>query len=156
MVKNLPSVQETWVRSLGQEDSLEKGMATHSGILAWKIQRTEEPGELKSMGAQRVGHDWVTDTFTFTLLTHYSNIFGEKITFLYWLCEDKMRIWTLILSTYSPALVSFLALSVLNMFHFEWFLIFLMCTFLHKIVMFFKLASCGLSSLKYFLPSLLS
>ena len=58
MVKNLPSVQETWVRSLGQEDSLEKRMATHSGILAWKIQWTEEPGELKYMGVQkRVGHD---------------------------------------------------------------------------------------------------
>ena len=46
MVKNLPTVQETWVQSLGQEDSLEKGMATHSSILAWRIPWTEEPGEL--------------------------------------------------------------------------------------------------------------
>ena len=59
MVKNLPSVQETWVRSLGQEDSLEKGMATHSGILAWKIQRTEEPGGLHTTGSQ--GQTWLSD-----------------------------------------------------------------------------------------------
>ena len=56
-VKNLPAVQETWVRSLGWEDPLEKEMATHSSILAWKIPWTEEPGGLQSMGSQRVGHD---------------------------------------------------------------------------------------------------
>ena len=56
-VKNLPAVQETQVRSLGWEDPLEKEMATHSSILAWKISRTEEPGGLQSMGSQRVGHD---------------------------------------------------------------------------------------------------
>ena len=52
MVKNLPSVQETQVQSLGQEDPLEKGMATHSSILAWRIPWTEEPGGLQSMGSQ--------------------------------------------------------------------------------------------------------
>ena len=57
MVKNLPTVQETRVQSLGQEDPLEKGMATHPSILAWRIPRTEEPGGLQSMGLQRVGHD---------------------------------------------------------------------------------------------------
>ena len=57
MVKNLPAMQETWVRSLGQEDPLEKGRATHSGILAWKIPWTEEPGGPQSMGSQRVGHN---------------------------------------------------------------------------------------------------
>ena len=57
MVKRLPTVQETWVRSLGQEDPLEKEMATHSSILAWRIPWTEEPGGLQSMGSQRVGHD---------------------------------------------------------------------------------------------------
>ena len=57
MVKNLPAVQETWVRSLGWEDALEKGMATHSSILAGTIPWTEEPGGLQSMGSQRVGHD---------------------------------------------------------------------------------------------------
>ena len=52
MVKNLPAVQETWVQSLGQEDPLEEGMATHSSVLAWEIPWTEEPGELQSMGLQ--------------------------------------------------------------------------------------------------------
>ena len=57
MVKNLPAVQETWVRSLGQEDLLEKEMATHSSILAWEIPWTEEPGGLQSSGSKRVGHN---------------------------------------------------------------------------------------------------
>ena len=57
LVKNPPAVQETWVRSLGWEDPLEKEMANHSSIIAWKILWTEEPGELQSMGSQRVGHD---------------------------------------------------------------------------------------------------
>ena len=56
-VKSLPAMQETLVQSLGQEDLLEKGMATYSGILAWRIPWTEEPGELQSMGWQRSGHD---------------------------------------------------------------------------------------------------
>ena len=56
-VKNLPAMREIWVQSLGWEDALEKGMATHSSILAWKIPRTEEPGRLQSMESQRVGHD---------------------------------------------------------------------------------------------------
>ena len=59
-VKCLPAMQETWVRSLGQEDPLEKEMATHSSTLAWKIPWTEKPGRLQSMGSQRVGHNWVT------------------------------------------------------------------------------------------------
>ena len=57
MVKNLPAMQETWVQSLGGEVPLEKGMATHSSILAWEIPWTEEPGGLQSMGSQRVGHN---------------------------------------------------------------------------------------------------
>ena len=52
MVKNLPAIQKTWVLSLGQEDPLEKGMVTHSGILAWKIPQTEVPGGLQSVGSQ--------------------------------------------------------------------------------------------------------
>ena len=55
-VKNLPAMQETQVQSLGWEDPLVKGMATHSSILAWRIPRTEEPGETQSMGSQKVGH----------------------------------------------------------------------------------------------------
>ena len=57
MVKRLPTMQETQVQSLGWEDLLEKKMATHSSILAWKIPWTEEPGRLQSMGSQRVGQD---------------------------------------------------------------------------------------------------
>ena len=57
MVKNLPAMQETWVRSLNQEDILERGMATHSSILAGKIPYTEKPGRLQFRGSQRVKHD---------------------------------------------------------------------------------------------------
>ena len=57
MVKHLSEMLETWVRSLGREDPLEKEMATHSSILAWKIPWREEPGRLQSMGSQRVRHD---------------------------------------------------------------------------------------------------
>ena len=57
MVKSLPAMREAWVQSLGQEDTLEKQIATHSSILAWRIPWTEELGGLQSMGSQRVGHD---------------------------------------------------------------------------------------------------
>ena len=60
MAKNLPAMQETWVQFLGQEDPLEKGMATHSSILAWKIPWTEEPGGLLSMEVQRVRYNLVS------------------------------------------------------------------------------------------------
>ena len=64
MVKNLPATQETQVQSLGQEDPIEKGMATHSSILPWRIPWTEEPRGLQSMGSQRVRHDRATNTPT--------------------------------------------------------------------------------------------
>ena len=67
LVKNLPSVWETWVQSLGWEDPLEKGMTTHSRILAWRIPWTEEPGSLQSMGLQRVGQEWSTFTFSHSI-----------------------------------------------------------------------------------------
>ena len=57
MVKNPPAMWETWVQSLGGEDPLEEGMATHSSVLAWRIPWTEEPGGLQSTGSQRVRHD---------------------------------------------------------------------------------------------------
>ena len=57
MVKNLLVMQETWVQSLGQEVPLEKGMAVHSGILAWRVPWTEKPGVLQFVGSQRVGRD---------------------------------------------------------------------------------------------------
>ena len=57
MVKNLPAMQKIWVQSLGQEESLDKEMATHASILAWRIPWTEEPGGLQSMESARVGHN---------------------------------------------------------------------------------------------------
>ena len=65
ILKNLPARQETWVWFLRWEDTLDKEMATHSSILAWRILWTEEPGRLQSIGSQRVGLDWVSDTLTF-------------------------------------------------------------------------------------------
>ena len=65
-VKNSPAMPETWVCSLGQEDPLEKGMATHFSILAWKIPWIVEPGQLQSMGSQRVRHNSETNTFITT------------------------------------------------------------------------------------------
>ena len=61
MVKNLPAIQETQVQSLGQKDPLEKGMATHSSIVGWRIPWTEEPDGLQSVGSQRVEHNWATN-----------------------------------------------------------------------------------------------
>ena len=70
MVKRLSAMRETWVRPLGQEDPLEKEMATHSSTLAWKIPWTEGPGGLQSKGSQRVRHDLVTE--------HVCTIQGNK------------------------------------------------------------------------------
>ena len=61
-------MQETWVQSLGQEDPLEKGMATHSSVLAWRIPWTEQPGRLQSTGLQRARHAWATNAFTWFIL----------------------------------------------------------------------------------------
>ena len=72
-VKHLPTMRETRVQSLGREVPLEKEMATHSSILAWKIPWMEEPGRLQSMGSQIVGHDWVTSLhFTYWAPREYS------------------------------------------------------------------------------------
>ena len=92
MVKNPPAMQETWVQSLDWKDTLEKEMATHSSILAWRISWTEEPGGLQSIGLQRVRHDWETKqsynnsytdflrSYTF-MITLYRN--NESCTFLF-------------------------------------------------------------------------
>ena len=72
-LKHLPAMRETWVRSLGWEDPLEKEMATHSSTLAWRIPWREEPGRLQSMGSQRVGHDWVTSLTSLTYLCQIRN-----------------------------------------------------------------------------------
>ena len=63
IVNNLPAMQETWVWSMGWEDTLEKGMTTHSSSRSWRIPWTEEPGGLQTAELQRVKHDWVTNSF---------------------------------------------------------------------------------------------
>ena len=68
-LKRLPAMWETWVQSLGREDPLEKEMATHSSILAWRIPWMEEPGGLQSTGSQRVGHDSVTSLLFHVIMT---------------------------------------------------------------------------------------
>ena len=76
LVKKLPAVQETWVWSLSWEDPLEKGKATHSSILAWRI-----PWTIQSMGLQRIGHNWVTITFTFMYKKNFSRSYFKWIFF---------------------------------------------------------------------------
>ena len=88
MVKNMPGVQKTQVRSLGQEDPLEKRMATHSSILAWRTSWTEEPGGLQSMVSQRVRHDW--DTFTMTLVLCWIGVVNWAPLSCFLLLEQKL------------------------------------------------------------------
>ena len=76
-VKCLPTMQETWVRSLGREDLLEKEMAIHSSTIAWKIPWIEEPGRLQSTGSQRVGHDWAT-SLTYLLTNRWSCVWCHQ------------------------------------------------------------------------------
>ena len=71
LVKNLLAMHKIWVPFLGLEDPLEKGMATQSNILAWRIPWTEEPGELQSMGSQSVRHNWATNITTTTKCTKH-------------------------------------------------------------------------------------
>ena len=90
MVKNPPAMQETWVQSLGSEDPLEKEMAAHSSILAWRISWIEEPGGLQSMGSQRVGHDrsdlaaklWAS--FIALLVKNLPAVQETRVRFLNW------------------------------------------------------------------------
>ena len=96
MVKNPPAMQETWVRSLHQEDPLEKGMATHSSILVWRIPWTEEPSRLQSMGLQRVEHNWVTFTIYIYIHILYIYIHIPKVIennrcwmCIYWMLLNK-------------------------------------------------------------------
>ena len=98
--KNLPAMQETWIWSLVWEDPLEKGMATHSSILTWRIPWTEEPGGLQSMGLQRVRHDWATNTFTppFILLLFQHRGLKPKmgkcfssVQFSHWVMSSSLR-----------------------------------------------------------------
>ena len=98
MVKNLPAIQETWVLSLGQEDPLEEGMATHSSIFAWRISWTEEPGRLQFMGSERVGHDWSMNTSLQVDEKLHSDLiyFGYNAMYIGFLCVNlllSLQIW---------------------------------------------------------------
>ena len=108
-VKNSPAMQETGVWSLRQEYPLEKGMATHSSILAWRIPWAEEPGRLQSMGSQRVGHDWATSLhlplgrkvmtnldsiFKSRDITLPTNVYLVQLWFFQWSCIDvRVGLW---------------------------------------------------------------
>ena len=89
-------MQETWVRSLGQEDPLEKRMATHSSIVTWRIPWTEEPGRPQSMGLQRVGHDLVTNNNNLRA----PQAFGGMLYHRAWHLVHEQ--WLALLSLYSP------------------------------------------------------
>ena len=96
MVKNLPAVQETQVRSLGREDPLEKEMATHSSVLAGRIPWTEEPGGLQSTGSQRVGNDWATNTSTLSR-SSMSNCSADQLSSVprgTWSKRNRAGTWT--------------------------------------------------------------
>ena len=94
-LKRLFALQATWVRSLGQEDPLEKEMATHSSILAWRIPWMEEPGGLQSMGSQRVGHDRATSLSPMFIIT-YPIVLILLIPLYHW------KIWKLTCFTFIP------------------------------------------------------
>ena len=87
-VQNLPAMQESWVHSLGWEDSLEKAMATHSSFLAWRIPWTGEPGGLHCTGSQRVGHGWTTSTHTHKVW-YYSLLLRTQMTSSMMVPESK-------------------------------------------------------------------
>ena len=90
-VKRLPAMQETRAQSLGREDPLEREMAPHSSILAWKMPWTEEPGRLQSMGSQRVGHDWATSLSLFK-----KTVMGQGVrSTLGAVCNSQHPLWTL-------------------------------------------------------------
>ena len=101
IVKNLPAMWEIRVRSLGQEDPLEKELATHSSILAWKIPWTEEPGRLQSMWLQRVRHDWATNTHTWysSILTNTIITKVDLVTWLEVCCLYHSLSWSSVFPT---------------------------------------------------------
>ena len=91
-LKHLPGMWETQVRPLGQEDALEKEMATHSSTLAWRIPWREEPGVLQSMGSQRVGHDWAT-SLHFNCHDYYLEVFTREKDWLFILFLLLLPFW---------------------------------------------------------------
>ena len=103
MVKNLHAVQKTWVWFLGWEDPLEKGMTTNSSILAWRIPWTEEPGGLQCIGLQRVGHDWASNTFTFTDILNKCCFEGKDLLWDYMILAYSQFASSRFPSSHSPS-----------------------------------------------------
>ena len=102
MVKRLPTMQETWARSLDWEDPLEKEMAIHSSTLAWKIPWLEEPNRLQSMGSQRVRHDRATSLHYIYIYTHIYKYNGIPLIHKNNFAATRMDLETIILSEVSP------------------------------------------------------
>ena len=95
-VKRLSAMQETWVRSLGWEDPLEKETAAHSSILVWKIPWTAEPGRLPSMGSQRVGHDWAT-SLSLSLYVYNTSCLSIQPLIDIWVAYTSRLLWIVLL-----------------------------------------------------------
>ena len=101
-LKKLPSMQETWVQSLGWEDPLEKGMTTHSSNLAWRILWTEEFDRLQLMGLQRVGYNWVsTFSFSLSLAFNFNKIYVQTT-------YSKDKIMQIMISSFSNSNLCFM------------------------------------------------
>ena len=103
-LKPLPARRETWVQSLGREDPLEKEMATHSSILAWKIPWKEEPGRFQSTGSQRVGNDWATSLYSYAeeeppFMCHFKSQ-NSSLQFWLWSIVSLAHTWKV-----SPSLI---------------------------------------------------
>ena len=134
MVKNLPAMQEARVWSLCWDYPLEKGMATHSSTLAWRIPWTEEPGRLQSMGLQRVRYDWATNTFTFV-----SWCLGSRWRYLL-----ERSYWPKCLKLSEPSkCLTFLLLLVPQQPHSS-------ATPLREVLVLVKIVACNVSSLSLY------
>ena len=124
MVKNLPTKWETWLRSLGWEDPLEEEMATHSSILAWRIPWTEEPGGLQSMGSNRIGPNWATNTFFLLIVTLsiFSCVYwpSDIVLITQYLC--KLLLGKMVLS-----MINWQDLAKISLFIFKWSIVDLQC-----------------------------
>ena len=116
-VKGLPAVQETWVRSPGWEDPLEKELATHSSTLAWKIPWTEEPGRLQSRGLQGVTHDWATSLLSSKKLGDCS-LWSYMVLFFKELVEcNDLTVYLYLLCTYHVLTIALHVLTISCEFH---------------------------------------
>ena len=130
MVKHLPTMRETRVRSLGWEDLLEKEMTTHSSILAWRIPRTEEHGRLQSMGSQRVGWTWLSELHSFTQhLLYQKDLLNVCLSYVKWCSQKGSTVRSVLLQFFIIFLCNFLSPFFLSFFYSQ-FSLFLSSSFL--------------------------